>query len=282
MTKAVDGDIESYLRDISRFKLLTHDEEQDLAKRISKGDMDARNIMIRSNLRLVVNIAKSYMHSGLPLLDIIAEGNIGLMKAAERFRPDEGASFSTYSSWWIKQAIRRAINTKVRNIRVPAYMANIISKWRKVSNELAQGLERHATPDEIAEVMRIKLDKVAIIQQALGADSSSSFTKRGYSKQQGSSKESYTDVIEHIPQKDKEIAVDRLFNGEEEDKMSLLLKCLKPREEKVLQLRYAFGRREEYMTLQAIGKQMKLTRERVRQIEGQALRKILRVLGESA
>ncbi len=281
MARNVDGDIECYLREICQYALLTTDEEQDLAKRIQDDqDPEARDHMIRSNLRLVVNIAKNYAASGLPLLDLIAEGNIGLMKAADRFRPNEGASFSTYASWWIKQAIRRAINTKVKNVRVPAYMADIVSKWRRVSNELTQGLERAATPAEIADAMRLNPEKVAIIQQAIGADSSSSLGRYAFSSARKSDDDEFGDVIEEIPARPTEEGMaEDLFGEEDAAKMDELLLCLQPREEKVLRLRYGLPS-GEFMTLQRIGAELNLTRERVRQIETIALRKILRILGE--
>jgi RNA polymerase primary sigma factor len=279
MANWVDGDIECYLREISRYQLLKPEEEQDLARRIARGDMDARERMIRSNLRLVVNIAKNYVSSGLPLMDLIAEGNLGLMKAAERFRPDEGASFSTYASWWIKQAIRRAITTKVKNVRVPAYMADIVAKWRRVANELAQGLERSATADEVADAMRLNPEKIAIIQQALGADSSSRVGRRAYGGGRGDEEE-MGDFIEEIPARPGEDAtVEDFFSGQEAEKVDLLLRCLSEREERIVRLRYGFGT-GKYMTLQNIGKKLNLTRERVRQIEAQALRKMLKILGE--
>ncbi|MHC4884740.1 MAG: sigma-70 family RNA polymerase sigma factor [Planctomycetota bacterium] len=277
MADEVKDDIEAYLKEISQYKLLTSDEEKDLARRIAKGDKAARDRMISSNLRLVVNIAKHYSSSGMPLLDLIAEGNFGLMKAADRFRPDEGASFSTYASWWIKQAVRRAINAKVKNVRVPAYMADIVSRWRRVSKELSQGLERSATPKEIAEAMRLNPDKIAIVQQAIGADSSSSFRRRAHKL---NSDDEYTNPVDELA---APIAAnstgEALFGPDEERKMELLLSCLEPREEKVLRYRYGFGT-GQYLTLQAIGTRLKLTRERVRQIEAIALRKALKVLGE--
>jgi RNA polymerase primary sigma factor len=278
----VKDDIEAYLKEISQFPLLTSDEEKDLARRIAKGDEEARDKMIRSNLRLVVNIAKGYYNSGLPLLDLIAEGNFGLMKAADRFRPDEGASFSTYASWWIKQAIRRAINSKVKNVRVPAYMADIVSRWRRVSKELAQGLERDATPAEIAEAMRLNPEKIAIIQQAIGADSSSSFGRRGFSNYRSNNDEFAQNIIDDLPApSNHNTSVETLFGPEEEKKMDFLLQCLDPREERVLRYRYGFGT-GQYLTLQAIGKKLKLTRERVRQIESVALRKALKIMGEES
>ncbi|MFH0909932.1 MAG: RNA polymerase sigma factor RpoD/SigA [Planctomycetota bacterium] len=275
----IDSDIECYLREISRFELLTLEEEQVLAGRIAKGDVEARERMIRSNLRLVVNIAKNYVNYGLPLLDLVAEGNFGLLKAAERFRPGEGASFSTYASWWIKQAIRRAINTKLKNVRVPAYMADIVSRWRHVSNELSQGLERNATPDEIARAMRLNPEKIAIVQKAIGADTSSSFGRRatGFMRRAA---ESDTSIIEELPARPgQDMTSDGFLVDEDAKKIESLLSCLTAREQKVLRLRYGFGV-DSYLTLQAIGKRLKITRERVRQIEAIAIKKLFRVLGE--
>ncbi len=276
---AVDSDIECYLHEISQYELLDPREEQELARRIARGDNEARERMIRSNLRLVVNIAKGYVSYGLPLLDLIAEGNLGLMKAAERFRPGERATFSTYASWWIKQSIRRAINMKLKNVRVPAYMADIVSRWRHVSNELAQGLERSATPEEVAAAMRLNPDKVEIIQKAIGADTSSSFGRRATGVMRRAAEENRS-LVDDLPARSAKEAADYgFFTEEDERKLDRLFACLDSREEKVVRLRYGFGT-GKYLTLQAIGKRLKLTRERVRQIEGNALRKILRILGE--
>lgn len=280
MSRYINDDIEAYLKEISRFPLLKSHEEKDLARKIAKGDKEARDRMISSNLRLVVNIAKSYVNYGLPLMDLIAEGNIGLMKATERFNPDEGTSFSTYSSWWIKQSMRRAVNTKLKNVRVPAYMADIVSKWRKVSNRLSQDLERSATADEVANEMMLKPEKIAIIQQAMGADSSSNFG-RGAFKGYKNDNDEYNDLINEIPAKNiKASSPDTLFDEEEREKMELLLSCLRPREQKVLRLRYGFDDKGNFLTLQAIGERLKLTRERVRQIEGVALSKVLKIIDE--
>lgn len=282
MSRYINDDIEAYLKEISRFPLLTSQEEKDTARKIAKGDAEAKDKMIRSNLRLVVNIAKNYVNYGLPLMDLIAEGNLGLMKATERFNPDEGTSFSTYSSWWIKQSMRRAINTKLKNVRVPAYMADIVSRWRKVSNQLSQDLERAATPDEVANAMMLKPEMIAIIQQAIGADSSSNFGRRAFSGYKNDNDE-YTDLIDEIPAKEQDNASpNALFDEEEQRKMELLLECLPAREQKVLRMRYGFGNEGNFLTLQAIGKKLKLTRERVRQIEGAALRKVLKILEDEA
>ena len=268
-----DNDIELYLKEISQFPLLNEHEEQDLARKIAKGDAEAREIMIRSNLRLVVSIAKKYSYQGLPLLDPIAEGNLGLMKAVERFRAEEGHRFSTYASWWIKQAIRRAITAKVKNVRVPAYMVEMVSRWRRASSELSQEFERAATPDEIAEKMEIPPEKLAVIQKALGAASSSGSFRGDPDDEDGG------DIEETLARAGKEAAPPPLFTDNEEEKLELLLQCLDAREERIVRYRYGVGT-NRVLTLEAIGEKLEpaITRERVRQIETQALRTLLRVL----
>jgi len=141
----VESGLETYLREINVVPLLTADEEKQLARRIKKGDQEARDRMIRANLRLVVNIAKNYVYKGLSLLDLIEEGNLGLMRAVEGFNPDAGCRFSTYATWWIRQAIRRALTNKVKTIRIPAYMVEMISKWKSKYSELEDKLQRAPT-----------------------------------------------------------------------------------------------------------------------------------------
>ncbi len=278
MSRYISDDIEAYLKEISRFPLLTKEEEKEVASKVAAGDKEAKDRMISSNLRLVVNISKKYVNYGLPLMDLIAEGNLGLMKAVDRFDVDGGASFSTYSSWWIKQSILRAVNTKLKNVRVPAYMSELVSKWRKVSSRLSQDLERTATSDEVAAEMMLKPEKIAIIRKAIGADSSSSFGRRAFSGFRNDNDE-LVDIINEIPAKDTESSVsEMLFDGEEQDKMALLLGCLEMREQIVLKMRYGLDKGGELYTLQAIGKKLKLTRERVRQIERAALDKVLSII----
>lgn len=272
-----DADVENYLREISQFDLLTADEEKSLARRIRTGDMDARETMIRSNLRLVVSIAKQFNNQGLPLLDLIAEGNLGLMKAVECFDPDEGTRFSTYGCWWIKQAIRRALKSKVKNVRVPAYMADMVNRWRRVSRELTQDLERTATPEEIAGAMALSPEKIALIQQAIEAGSSSSFGAAGDYGEDGMNP---NDVEEVLARAGVGVEPAALFANDEEKKLEILLDCLDEREQKILRLRYGIGGAGKFHTLQEIGKKVRLTRERVRQIEGQALRMLLSILDE--
>ena len=271
-----DGDIELYLQEIGRFPLLSEEEEVSLARRILEGDAKAREDMIQSNLRLVVSIAKCYSNCGLVLLDVIAEGNLGLLKAVERYNPESGRRFSTYASWWIKQTIRRALSSKVKNVRVPTYMAEMVSRWKKVSSELAQELQRAATPEEIADELSLNEERAGAVQKALGASHSSSFSSMG----RGRGEED--DLDELLAQAGKQYeAKDHLLFENEEGKLEILMSCLEPREEVVVRMRYGIGS-DEPLTLDAIGDTFTptITRERVRQIETQALKTMLRILDE--
>lgn len=271
-----DSDIEQYLQEIGRFKLLNEEEEISLARRIAVGDQDAREEMIQSNLRLVVSIAKNYSNCGLVLLDVIAEGNLGLLKAVERFNPDSGRRFSTYASWWIKQTIRRALSSKVKNVRVPTYMAEMVSRWKRVSMELAQELSRAATPEEIADEMELNEERAGAVRKAIGASHSSSISSLGRGRGEDD------DLDELLAQAGKRYdANDNYSAGDDETKLEILMSCLEPREQMVVRMRYGIDR-DEAQTLDAIGDTFSppITRERVRQIETQALRTMLRILDE--
>ncbi len=271
-----DGDIEQYLQEIGRFRLLTEEEEIALSRRILQGDATAREEMIRCNLRLVVSIAKCYSNCGLVLLDVIAEGNLGLLKAVERYNPESGRRFSTYASWWIKQTIRRALSSKVKNVRVPTYMAEMVSRWKRVSSELAQELQRAATPEEIADEMSLNEERAGAVQKAIGAAHSSSFSSIGRGRDEED------DLDELLAQAGKRYdAKDHQSSAHEEAKLEILMSCLEPREELVVRMRYGIGR-EEALTLDAIGDTFSppITRERVRQIETQALKTMIRILDE--
>lgn len=271
-----DGDIEQYLQEIGRFPLLSEEEEIELSRKILQGDTEAREKMIQCNLRLVVSIAKSYSNCGLVLLDVIAEGNLGLLKAVERFNPESGRRFSTYAFWWIKQTIRRALSSKVKNVRVPTYMAEMVSRWKRVSSELAQELQRAATPEEIADQMSLNEERAGAVQKAIGASHSSSFTSLGRSR------DDEEDLDELLAQAGKRYdAKDHQSAANDETKLEILMSCLEPREEVVIRMRYGIGR-EEALTLDAIGYTFSppITRERVRQIETQALKTMLRILDE--
>lgn len=271
-----DSDIEQYLQEIGRFRLLSEEEEISLAHRIANGESDAREEMIQCNLRLVVSIAKNYSNCGLVLLDVIAEGNLGLLKAVERFDPESGSRFSTYASHWIKQTIRRALSSKVKNVRVPTYMAEMVSRWKRVSMELAQELNRAATPEEIADEMSLNEERAGAVRKAIGASHSSSISSLGRGRDEEE------DLDELLAQAGKRWdASDHYSAADDETKLEILMSCLEPREQIVVRMRYGIGR-DEAQTLDAIGDTFSppITRERVRQIETQALRTMLRILDE--
>ena len=259
-------DVEVYLKEISRYPLLTPEEEQDLTRRARAGDEDARQRMVQSNLRLVVSIAKNYVERGLAFLDLVEEGNLGLLKAVERFDPDKGCKFSTYASWWIKQGIRRALINKVKDVRVPAYMVELIGHWRRTVVQLTQELSRAPRTEEIARHLDLPVEKIRQIQQAMGSQTSL-FT----------GEEEGCISLEHIQ--------DQLLEPPEEEEMDLvgitrsrldqaMSSLLADREEVIVRLRYGFNDRAQTLTLEEIGEKLGLTRERVRQLERHALRRL--------
>ncbi|MCZ7643875.1 MAG: RNA polymerase sigma factor RpoD/SigA [Planctomycetota bacterium] len=263
-TASNDLELELYLQEISKFPLLKPHEERELANRIAKGDMAARDRMIRSNLRLVVSIAKNYTNRGMSLLDLIEEGNLGLLKAVVRFSPDQGCKFSTYASWWIKQTIRRALINKVKSVRVPAYMVEIITKWRKKYAELAQKLGREPSPEEIGRALKLTPAKIQAIRQALSAVAPTG---------RGGDDDHTMDIEEQlagVPSREEELG---LAEYDMEALRHALEYALSDRERKIVELRYGLGE-EDAHTLEKIGERIGLTRERVRQIENQALHKV--------
>jgi RNA polymerase primary sigma factor len=265
-TAGSDSELELYLQEISRFALLKPHEERELAYRIAKGDKEARDHMVRSNLRLVVSIAKNYLHRGMTLLDLVEEGNLGLLKAVSRFSPDQGCKFSTYASWWIKQTIRRALINKVKSVRVPAYMVEILTQWRKTGAALSQKLGREATAEEIGRALKLSPSKIAAIRQALSASVPSG---RGASAGEDSPEQD--DMLSGIPSREE---VSSLADYDREALVSALDLALTERERHILEMRYGLGG-DEPATLERIGERIGLTRERVRQIENQALAKLL-------
>jgi RNA polymerase primary sigma factor len=259
------SDIEVYLSDISRYPLLTAEQEREFGRRIQAGEAEARGRMIQSNLRLVVSIAKGYVDRGLAFMDLVEEGNIGLLRAVERFDPDKGCKFSTYASWWIKQAIRRALINKVRNVRVPAYMVEIVQQWRKAVSEMTQSMGRVPSPEEVALRLNLPDDRVGGIIRAMGTQTSISDNElEGVTPEQVQEmkleKPAGLDLEEmNIPRPRLEQAISRV---------------LTPREEVIIRLRYGFCDKPEDLTLEDIGGRLGLTRERVRQVERQALKRL--------
>jgi len=256
--------LETYLQEINEVPLLSADEEKGLAVRIQGGDPAAREHLIRANLRLVVSIAKMYNDRGLTLQDLIAEGNIGLMKAAEKFDPDAGCRFSTYGSWWIKQSIRRALTNTVANVRVPGYMSEMISKWRSVSRELAYRLGRQPSLEEVAQELGIPRESWNLLKQTIISSATGSQVSLDVLSMHHDTVED-----ERVPSPDQQIQEADMLT-----KMRDTLDTIDEREATILRLRYGLGKGEEPLTLKEIGKIVGLTRERVRQIEREALRKL--------
>ena len=263
----VQAPLETYLREIAETDLLTQEEEQELARAVSAGDMEARDMMIRSNLRLVVNIARGYTSRGLGLQDLIEEGNLGLLRAVEGFDPSMGTRFSTYASYWIKQSIKRALINSSKTIRIPAYMVEILAKWQRASVRLLEDLGRSPTHEEIARLIGLPRKKLSLIKKAILINSL-------------------------VPQFDQPeigwtlnevIADERRYRPDEamlaSDNLAYVMEQIElmdPRDAAVVKMRFGLCG-HEIRTLKEIGARLGLTRERVRQIEIEVLNR----LGES-
>ena len=257
--------LKTYLKEVRNIALLTAQEEITLSRRIKKGDEQARKKMIRSNLRLVINIAKRYMYLGIPLLDLIEEGNLGLMKAVDKFNPRRGYRFSTYGAWWIRQAITRSISEQGKLIRVPVYMNELITKWKKTKERLSQKLKRPPTDKEITDKMHISKEKKEQINFWLSATTSS---LEAPVNEGGESR--VIDLVEDKTSLSPDAEIERMLDKE---RVSGLLGAMTVREKQILDMRFglADGRSR---TLAEIAKKLGVSRERVRQIEEAALRKL--------
>ena len=260
----IDDPVRMYLREIGRIPLLSYDEELELAKKVLEGDEEAKQKLAESNLRLVVSIAKKYVGRGMLFLDLIQEGNMGLIKAVEKFDYTKGYKFSTYATWWIRQAITRAIADQARTIRIPVHMVETINKLIRTSRHLLQQLGREPTPEEIAEEMEIPVEKVTEIQK-IAQDPVSLETPIG--------EEDDSHLGDFIQDDESPAPQDAAAYTLLREQLEEVMKTLTPREAKVLKLR--FGLEDgKTRTLEEVGKEFNVTRERIRQIEAKALRKL--------
>lgn len=262
--------IKAYIKEIRKIPLLTAKEEVDLSRKAKKGDKAARERMIRSNLRLVINIAKRYIYLGIPLMDLIEEGNMGLMKAVEKFNPNKGFRFSTYAAWWIRQSITRSVFDQSRTIRIPVYVNELLAKYKKTNERLTGKLKRSPSDAEVAKSMKTTSEKISKIRTYVAKTSSldAPIDEEGGNE--------IIDLIEDktIESPDKEI--DQFLNKE---RLNDMLGTISEREKDVLDLR--FGLKDgKICTLAEVSEHLGVSRERVRQIEENALKKLKKFVAE--
>jgi RNA polymerase primary sigma factor len=264
-----DHTIEIYLREINRVKLLTADQEKALATRVQSGCQQSRNDLALANLRLVVSIAKRYMNRGMALLDLIEEGNVGLMRAVEKFDPAANCRFSTYATWWIKQSIRRALTNTVKTVRIPSYMVELMTRWQNTTSDLLLELGREPTSVEVAQRMELKQEAIASVRGALRT--ASRYTQSLVTDDDDNN---LADVIEDP---NSSSPSDLLVQGLELTRMMKTLNGLDARQQSILRMRFGLGY-DDPMTLKEIGVKLGLTRERVRQIQNEALARLFEIL----
>jgi len=261
---AVYDPVKVYLKEIGRVPLLSNDEEKELAIRIANGDEEAKKRLSEANLRLVVSIAKRYLGRGMLFLDLIQEGNLGLIKAVEKFDYTKGFKFSTYATWWIRQAITRAIADQARTIRIPVHMVETINKVKKVSNQLLHTNGHEPTPEEIAEYLKMPVEKVREILRV---------SQEPVSLETPIGEEEDSHLGDFIPDDDAPAPADAASHTLLKEQLEDVLSTLTPREAKVLRLRFGLENGKT-RTLEEVGAEFNVTRERIRQIEAKALRKL--------
>ena len=261
---SVDDPVRMYLREIGKIPLLSYDKELELAKRILEGDEEAKQELAEANLRLVVSIAKKYVGRGMLFLDLIQEGNMGLIKAVEKFDYTKGFKFSTYATWWIRQAITRAIADQARTIRIPVHMVETINRLIRTSRHLLQQLGREPTPEEIAKEMDMSVEKVMEIQK---------IAQDPVSLETPICEEDDSHLGDFIQDEDSPAPQDAASYTLLREQLEEVMKTLTPREAKVLRLRFGLDDGKA-RTLEEVGKEFDVTRERIRQIEAKALRKL--------
>ncbi len=263
--------LETYLREINETALLSAEEEKELSNRITAGDGSARDRMVRANLRLVVNIARAYTNKGLPIQDLIEEGNLGLLRAVEGFDPDMNTRFSTYASYWIKQSIKRALINSAKTIRIPAYMVELLSKWRRATAKLDGELGRPPTQEEVAKELQLPKKKLSIVKTAIHLYNMTPQTDEddgGWTM---------SDMVADERQKGPEV---EMVDADNLKHVYRMLDTMDPREATILRMRFGLDDAEP-RTLKEIGESLGLTRERVRQIESEALKRLAKgLLGE--
>jgi RNA polymerase primary sigma factor len=265
MDDIADDSVRLYLREIGKIPLLTAEEELALAKRVVKGDKSAKDQMAEANMRLVVSIAKRYVGRGLDLLDLIQEGNTGLLRAVEKFDPDRGFKFSTYATWWIRQAITRAIADQARTIRIPVHMVETINKLLRTQRRLTQELNREPTNEEIAAAMEMEVDKVEHIMKI----------KQDISSLDASVRDDEEDSVlgDFIEDEDAKTPTESASEQLLKEQVRQILSSLTEREQKILKLRFGLEDGKSH-TLEEVGQEFSVTRERIRQIEAKALAKL--------
>ena len=270
MNKESDSILRVYMNEIAKTDLLTIEEELQLAERIKDGDSEARDHMIRANLRLVVKIAKDYSNYGLPLADLISEGNIGLMKAVEKYDPEKGGKLSTYAAWWIKQSIKRALSNQSKTVRLPVHMVDKIARLRKISMSLTEELGREPSDEELTEILGIPRKKLALLKQAAQRPTSLDAPVG----EEGSA--TYAETLGDAKAVDPSEA---LASKEMHDELGPLLGLLDKRETEIIGARFGLNGKKS-LTLEEISRDFGVTRERIRQLQNIALDKMRRALGK--